>query len=167
MHHHILWLPKPLIVRWCNGTNPNPGEFILMTIWAVSDRLCLLVWSLSKDDGEDTALRNRPKVTEGFCGWLSQFMLSCHTEDMGHDCITCNAASILYDFFQNDAQFSYMKAWVGRCFHLLKTYSLTFGLLLNPWHEFLEVGLFFYIWSCWRPKETTVHGTVCAVNIYL
>lgn len=66
-----LWLPKPLIVRWCNRTYTNPVEFILMTIWALSDCLCLLVWSLARDDGEDTALRSRPKVIEGFVVYLT------------------------------------------------------------------------------------------------
>lgn len=64
VHHLVLWLSKPLIGRWCNRTYPNPGKLILMTIWAVSDCLCLLVWSLASHDSEDAALRSRPKVTE-------------------------------------------------------------------------------------------------------
>ncbi len=65
MHHHVLWLPKPLIGRWCNRTYPNPGELILMTIWALSDCLCSLVWRLARSDSEDTALQEQAKGYRG------------------------------------------------------------------------------------------------------
>lgn len=68
MHHCVLCLPKPLIGRWCNRTYPNPDKLILMTIWAVTYSLCLLVWSLARDDGEETELWSRPKVKEGSSG---------------------------------------------------------------------------------------------------
>lgn len=64
MHHHVLWLPKPLIGWWCKRTYPNPGELILMTISAVRDCLCLLVWSPARDDRADKSLKSRPTVTE-------------------------------------------------------------------------------------------------------